>query len=61
MIIKTIKKLKEVISNLPDDTKIKVASDEEWNSIFTKVEINMDDKKAVVFWGQSGSHEEQEC
>jgi len=48
----TVKELKKLLEDLPDDAQIMVASDEEWNSIYESVQLNqMDDKNIYVFDG----------
>jgi hypothetical protein len=53
-----IKELVERLKHIPQDSKVKVASDEEWNTLYKSVEIEIDpDDHSIVFYGLSGSEE----
>jgi hypothetical protein len=61
----TIKQLLDTIKDyknrfgMKDTDTIKVACDEEWNTIYNDIEINQDDEsKAWVIFGLSGSEDE---
>lgn len=52
----TTKRFKELVKSIPDDAKIMVASDEEWNFIFGDIEIaNRENTKEYIIYGFSGS------
>lgn len=55
----TIKDLKNLIKNLPDESKIYVSCDEELNIIFAKWEFdefeNKDKNPSFIIYGLSGS------
>jgi len=56
----TVKELIVRLKQLDPKTVVKVASDEEWNTIFSKADISLAEEKglnSVVFWGYSGSEE----
>ena len=56
----TVKELIEILKGLESKKKIMVACDEEWNTIFgnVKVDLNSDRDEYVIF-GLSGSELEQ--
>jgi len=54
---KDIRRLEKLAKKLG----LKVACDEEWNTIFTNWGIELDEKGKPVIFGFSGSEEEEEC
>ena len=51
-----VKQLTNLLKKLDQDKQINLASDEEWNTIFSKIEINFNtDDKSYVLFGLSGS------
>ena len=52
----TTKELIEKLNTYDEDTKVGVASDEEWNTVFESVDcIKESDSDMVVIFGLSGS------
>jgi len=54
----TVKTLIENLKSQSQDAIVKVASDEEWNTIYTNIEIDTDKMGGVVFSGLDGSEED---
>lgn len=57
----TVKELIEKLSEIEDsDKKILVACDEEWNTLFEKIEIQSSHRDDYVIFGLSGSEVEED-
>jgi hypothetical protein len=51
-----VKQLTSLLKKLDQEKSINLASDEEWNTIFSKLEINFNtDNESYVLFGLSGS------
>ena len=51
-----VKQLTSLLKKLDQNKSINLASDEEWNTIFSKLEINLNtDDNSYVLFGLSGS------
>ena len=60
-VTKLIAELKAIEKQAGGDAEIRVASDEEWNTIYNDIEINQNDEGGeFVIFGLSGSEQDNE-
>lgn len=56
----TVKELIQILEKHKPNSEIRVASDEEWNTIFGKVRVTFDEEtKTYIIYGLSGSELEE--